>query len=38
VKPSSVDATNMWLSSQGARIGAIGWPSGAALLKVIIWA
>ena len=28
VKPIKVDATNMWLSSHGARIGANGWPSG----------
>ena len=33
VYPISAEATNRWLSSQGARIGAIGCPSGVAAVK-----
>ena len=33
VKPISTEATNMWLSSQPDRIGAIGWPSCGKAVK-----
>ena len=37
-KPIRVEATNMWLSSHGARIGANGWPSGVEGKKVVLLA